>query len=59
MAESEQLMVWPVLALVGFTVLMALIIALGTRSTKAYERAGGTIRVAPSAAQSDDSGRIT
>jgi hypothetical protein len=32
-------MLWPVVALIGFLVLMALIIALGTRSTELYERA--------------------
>ena len=30
-------MVWPVLALIGFVVLMALVIALGTRSTRLFE----------------------
>jgi hypothetical protein len=32
-------MFWPVVALIGFLLLMALVIALGTRSTKLYERA--------------------
>jgi hypothetical protein len=32
-------MLWPVLALIGFLVLVALVIALGTRSTRLYERA--------------------
>jgi hypothetical protein len=32
-------MLWPVLAtLIGFLVLIALVIALGTRSTRLYER---------------------
>src|SRR3954452_18873380 len=31
-------MSWPVVALIGFLVLMALVIALGTRSTMLYER---------------------
>lgn len=38
-AESEQLMFWTVVALIGFLVLTALVIALGTRSTKLYEQA--------------------
>jgi len=36
--ESEQLMVWPILNLIGFFVLMGLVIALGTVSTHRYER---------------------
>ena len=31
-------MLWPTLALIGFLVLMAFVIALGTRSTNRYER---------------------
>jgi hypothetical protein len=30
---------WPVLALIGFLLLMAMVIALGTRSTRLYEQA--------------------
>ena len=36
--ESEQLMVWPALNVIGFLVLMALVITLGTVSTDRYER---------------------
>ena len=36
--ESEQLMVWPILNLIGFFVLMGLVITLGTVSTHRYER---------------------
>ena len=32
-------MFWPVVAMIGFSVLIALVIALGTRSTKLYEQA--------------------
>jgi membrane protein implicated in regulation of membrane protease activity len=38
-AESEQLMLWPVLDFVGFLVLTALVIVLGTQSTRRYEQA--------------------
>lgn len=33
---------WPVLALIGFVVLMTVVIALGTVSTRRYERERGT-----------------
>jgi hypothetical protein len=47
-------------ALIGFLVLMAMIISLGTRSTKLYERAQqGQTSAAPPAAQSIGGGRIT
>ena len=36
--ESEQMLLWPALALIGFLVLMALVVALGTVSTDRYER---------------------
>lgn len=36
--ESEQFVWWPVLALIGFVVLVAVVIALGTTSTGRYER---------------------
>jgi hypothetical protein len=53
-------MLWPVVALIGFLVLMALIIALGTRSTRLYERAQqGQTSAAPPAAQSIGGGRTT
>jgi hypothetical protein len=39
--ESEQLMVWPALNVIGFLVLMALVITLGTVSTDRYERERG------------------
>ena len=32
------MMVWPAVALLGFMVLTALVIAMGTRSTARYER---------------------
>jgi len=51
--ESEQFMLWPALALIGFLVLTALVIALGTVSTDRYEREqrAGT-KSAPPAAES-------
>lgn len=36
--ESEHFMVWAVLAFIGFLVLVAVVIALGTGSTGRYER---------------------
>jgi membrane protein implicated in regulation of membrane protease activity len=36
--ECKKLMVWPALALIGFLVLTAVVIALGTGSTNRYER---------------------
>jgi hypothetical protein len=35
---GEQMMVWPALTLLGFLVLTALVIAMGTQSTARYER---------------------
>jgi hypothetical protein len=35
---EKQMMVWPAVTLLGFLVLTALVIALGTRSTARYER---------------------
>jgi hypothetical protein len=34
---GEQMMVWPAVTLLGFLVLTALVIAMGTRSTARYE----------------------
>ncbi|SFK75344.1 hypothetical protein [Geodermatophilus ruber] len=36
--ESEHLMLWPALALIGFLVLTAFVVVLGTVSTDRYER---------------------
>jgi hypothetical protein len=35
---EKQMMVWPALTLLGFLVLTALVIAMGTQSTARYER---------------------
>jgi hypothetical protein len=35
---ENKMMVWPTVTLLGFLVLTALVIALGTRSTARYER---------------------
>jgi multisubunit Na+/H+ antiporter MnhC subunit len=35
---GEQMMVWPAVTLLGFLVLTALVIAMGTQSTARYER---------------------
>ena len=35
---EEQMMMWPAVTLLGFLVLTALVIAMGTRSTARYER---------------------
>jgi membrane protein implicated in regulation of membrane protease activity len=35
---GEPMLLWPAVSLVGFLVLTALVIALGTRSTARYER---------------------
>jgi len=44
-------MFWPVVTIIGFLVLIALVIAMGTRSTKLYERAqqGQTGATSPAA----------
>jgi len=52
-------MLWPVVALIGFLVLMAVIIALGTRSTKLYEGAQQGQTSATPPAQSFAAGRTT
>jgi hypothetical protein len=53
-------MFWPVMALIGFLVLMALVIALGIRSTKLYERARqGQPSATSPAAQSTRGGGTT
>jgi type II secretory pathway pseudopilin PulG len=49
-----------VLAMIGFLALMALIIALGSQSTRRYERAEqGQSSAAPPAAESIAGGRTT
>ena len=35
---DEQMVLWPAVSLIGFLVLTALVIVLGTRSTARYER---------------------
>src|SRR4051794_7741918 len=35
---SEHMVLWPVVALIGFLVLVAVVVALGTMSTNRYER---------------------
>jgi len=35
---ENKMMVWPALTLIGFLVLTALVIAMGTQSTARYER---------------------
>jgi hypothetical protein len=57
--ESEQLMMWPALNVIGLLVLLVLVITLGTVSTDRYERereqrARGRLCPVPSAF---DSGR--
>ena len=36
--ERERMVLWPAVSLIGFLVLTALVIAMGTRSTARYER---------------------
>ncbi len=36
--ERSKMMLWPALTLLGFLVLTALVIAMGTQSTARYER---------------------
>jgi multisubunit Na+/H+ antiporter MnhC subunit len=36
--ENETMILWPAVALIGFLVLTALVIAMGIRSTALYER---------------------
>jgi hypothetical protein len=38
MGENETMILWPAVALIGFLVLTALVIAMGTQSTARYER---------------------
>jgi hypothetical protein len=38
MAWGKTMILWPTVALIGFLVLTALVIAMGTRSTARYER---------------------
>ena len=51
------MVMWPALTLLGFLVLTALVIAMGTKSTERYEAekraatAGGTRSTAPEAAR--------
>jgi hypothetical protein len=53
-------MVWPILALTGFLVLTALVIALGTRSTRRYEWAQqDQAGAAPPASRPVGGGRTT
>ena len=41
------MMVWPTVTLLGFLVLTALVIAMGTRSTARYERERAELTTAP------------
>jgi len=41
------MMVWPTVTLLGFLVLTALVIAMGTRSTARYERERAELTSAP------------
>ena len=41
------MILWPAVALIGFLVLTALVIAMGTRSTALYEREKQTTGVMP------------
>jgi hypothetical protein len=38
LGERKQMMLWPAVTLLGFLVLTALVIAMGTSSTARYER---------------------
>ena len=38
MGENETMILWPAVALIGFLVLTAVVIAMGTQSTARYER---------------------
>jgi hypothetical protein len=44
---DEQMMVWPTVTLLGFLVLTALVIAMGTQSTARYEREREELTTAP------------
>jgi hypothetical protein len=50
---EKQMMVWPAVTLLGFLVLTALVIALGSQSTARYERerTEGTTGPRPAAAE--------
>ena len=45
------MMLWPAVTLVGFLILTALVIAMGTQSTARYEREQRAARRAPSGRQ--------
>ena len=48
---DSLMMVWPTVTLLGFLVLTALVIAMGTRSTARYEREREERTPAPRAAE--------
>ena len=50
---DKQMMVWPTVSLLGFLVLTALVIALGTNSTARYERERAERTPAPRRAAAD------
>ncbi|HLM07064.1 MAG TPA: hypothetical protein VK402_17930 [Blastococcus sp.] len=50
------MMVWPAVALLGFMVLTALVIAMGTRSTARYERERAAVTTAPQPGTADAMG---
>lgn len=45
------MMVWPALTLIGFLVLTALVIAMGTQSTARYEREREELTARPAGAE--------
>ncbi len=47
------MMLWPTVTLIGFLVLTALVIAMGTRSTARYERERAERTTAPRQATAD------
>jgi hypothetical protein len=47
---ENKMMVWPALTLIGFLVLTALVIAMGTQSTARYEREREEVTARPAGA---------
>jgi len=55
---ENTMMMWPAMTLLGFLVLTALVIAMGTRSTARYERERAELTTGPRHATAEAVGAV-
>jgi hypothetical protein len=56
---EKKMMLWPAVTLLGFLVLTALVIAMGTRSTARYEAERAEVATGPRHATGEPVGAVT